>query len=438
MTLDAPRVAHVKAERVRWLWRGWLPRGKLIVIDGDPGLGKSTATLDLAARFSTASPLPDGTQLDGPVNTILMSAEDSIADTIRPRLEAAGADLDRITVFRGINEIDGPRPPDLPADLDKLESLIVEENASLVVVDPLMAFLGGRIDAHVDQDVRRALHALSAVAERTDVGIILVRHLNKAPGGNALYRGGGSIGIIGAARAGMLVAPDPSDEHRRILACTKSNLAEKPKSLAYRLLSDEEHDCARIQWDGESNLTADALLSPPRESKRDDAAEFLEGVLADGPVPQSEIRFTAKRDDISWASVRRAKDDLAIDAFRKGDPGKRGGGSWFWKLPGLGAQDLDAQPLPTQLSTLIPDPVSAGQSPSSNGQKVKVLMSDVGSERGERSERSTAKVAPMHSDLISAGWTWVEDAAPCIVCEGDCPARDPLGRVRHPVCEAPA
>jgi len=225
MTLDAPRVMHVPAERVRWLWPGRIPLGKLTVLDGDPGLGKSTVALDFAARISTASPLPDGTRPEYPQNTILLSAEDAIGDTIRPRLEAAGADLNRVTVVRGVNESDGPRPPVLPGDLASLEALIGEDDASLVIVDPFMAYLAGGIDAHRDQDVRRALHALSATAERTGAALVIVRHLNKAPGGNALYRGGGSIGIIGAARAGMMIAPDRAEERRRSRAGTRSNRA---------------------------------------------------------------------------------------------------------------------------------------------------------------------------------------------------------------------
>jgi len=230
-----------------------------------------------------------------------------------------------------------------------------------------MAYLAGGIDAHRDQDVRRALHALSATAERTGAALVIVRHLNKAPGGNALYRGGGSIGIIGAARAGMLIAPDPAEERRRILACTKSNLAEKPKSLAYRLVGDEQHDCARVVWDGPSDLTADALLNPPRESKRDDAGQFLEDLLADGPVPTSEIKRHAAAEDISERTLKRAKQELGVEAVREGKSGEIGGGLWYWRLPTKGATDLGGQPSTNQMAPLI----SAGQEPHSNGYPIK-------------------------------------------------------------------
>jgi hypothetical protein len=369
MSLDAPQVGEISRERVRWLWPGRIPFGKVSVIDGDPGLGKSTVMLDLIARVSTASPLPDGNGGPSlPMHSIILSAEDSISDTIRPRLEAHGANLDRVTVFRGVNDREGPRPPELPGDLDRLAGLMDECEARLVTIDPLMAFLAGAIDAHRDQDVRHALHALAVTAERTEAAFVIVRHLNKMPGGSALYRGGGSIGIIGAARAGMVIAPDPSDENRRVLAVTKSNLAVKPPSLAYRLVPHQPLDCARVKWEGEIALSADALLNPPRETKRDEAAEFLEDALADGPQPARTLFELAEDNGISEKTLRRAKSALDVEAFRRGKDGEVGGGAWWWKLPGLDGQDLDGQPLSSQMATLK----SAGQEASSNGSKIKV------------------------------------------------------------------
>ena len=364
-TLDAPKVQHVRRENVHWLWPGRIPFGKLTIIDGDPGLGKSTLSLDLAARISTGSPLPDGTRLEEPLNTIVMSAEDAVADTIRPRLESAGADLGRITAFRGVNEKDGPRPPVLPLDLPKLEALIFEDEARLVVIDPIMAYLSGGIDSHKDSDIRRVLHALSSLAERTGVALVALRHLNKTPGGSAMYRGGGSIAFIGAARAGLLVAPDPSDEQRHILACLKSNLAVKPQSLAYRLTSDLEFDCAHITWDGESALTADQLLNPPRETKSDTAAEFLEDALVNGAVLARELFESAEAEGISKRTLERAKQQMGVEAFRQGENGKIGGGAWWWRIKG--ASDLERQASINPMATLI----TAGQRASSNGSDIK-------------------------------------------------------------------
>lgn len=207
-------MATVAPERIAWLWPGYLAAGKLHVIDGDPGLGKSSMTLDWAARVSTGARWPD--QQDGcpPAGVLLLSAEDGLADTIRPRLDAAHADVSRVFAFSAF-DIDGEgerieRPATLPGDVARMARAIETNGIGLVIVDPLMAFLAGSIDTHRDQDVRRALTALARVAEHTGAAVVLVRHLNKATGGEAIYRGGGSIGIIGAARLAFTVGKDPT------------------------------------------------------------------------------------------------------------------------------------------------------------------------------------------------------------------------------------
>jgi len=259
MSDDLVLVAEVDREQIRWLWRDRIPASKVTVLDGDPGVGKSTLTLTIAAKVSTGSPFPDGARPEvGDV--ILLSAEDDIADTIRPRLEAAGADLERCWVLPDVHpEGEPPRPPELPADLFLLEDLVKSKGAALVVVDPLMAFLAGQVDSHRDQDVRRVLASMAYMAARTGAAVLIVRHLRKGAG-SALDKGSGSIGIIGAARAGMLVAPDPEDDGRRILAMTKSNLAKMPDALAYRLVNDELCGAARVVWDGASRHTANDLV----------------------------------------------------------------------------------------------------------------------------------------------------------------------------------
>src|SRR5918997_427133 len=179
-------LSEVEPEQVEWLWPGRLPLGKLAVLDGDPGLGKSALTLDLAARVSAGLELPDG-----------------------GRCGPAGADNERIVALTMIGVgTRAERLVSLTQDLDAIEAAIGRVGAALVVIDPLMAFLTGKTDSHKDQDIRRGLAPLAALAERKGAAVLLVRHLNKSAGGNALYRGGGSIGIIGAARAGLVVAPD--------------------------------------------------------------------------------------------------------------------------------------------------------------------------------------------------------------------------------------
>jgi AAA domain len=340
------RVDNVKRERVRWLWSGRIPCGKLVILDGDPALGKSTMTLDWSARVSTGSPWPDGSTLDGPGAVLIVSGEDGVADTIRPRLEAHGADLSRVYCWDHVTEGERERPPSLPADLEWLEAHVHETGAVLVVIDPFAAFLSSRVDSHRDQDVRGALMPLARLAERTGAAIVVIRHLTKAGGANPLYRGGGSVGIIGAARAGMLVAPDPEDEGQRILCMTKSNLAEMPAALAYRLVSDVEHDCGRIVWAGPTEHRASDLLGQPRSSGGDDetavgrAVQFLMETLDEGPVWQRDLQEQAGGAGLSWMSVRRAKDVLGV-VSRKASGDSERPGQWYWTY-GDGTRD-DAQ-----------------------------------------------------------------------------------------------
>jgi RecA-family ATPase len=341
------RAASVKPERVKWLWPGRIPAGKVTMLDGDPGLGKSTITLDLTARLTTASPLPDGHRPAKPMGVFLLSAEDGVADTIVPRLKVAGANLELVTIVDHVADDAGPRPVELPADLDRIEKyaaalLYGDDDAEewytpgLLIVDPVMAYLGGEVNAHRDQDVRRVLHRLKLMAESTGMAVVAVRHLNKMTGSSALYRGGGSIGIIGAARAGLLVGVDPDDEGRRILAVSKSNLAAKPPSLAYRIVGAELYDTARVAWDGTSEHGAEDLLSRPAERaapKQDAAEALLQEALAKGARPRAWIEQHAMRKGVSWRTVERAKAALEVIVERRGEPGKRGGGSYWWRLP---------------------------------------------------------------------------------------------------------
>jgi hypothetical protein len=294
-------LADVAPERVDWLWPGRIPRGKLVILEGDPKVGKSTLALDLAARVTTGSPMPDGARLPGPGTVIVMTAEDGLADTVRPRLDAAGADPTRVHAWESVPVLDdagnptGIRPPSIPQDLDALERLIVRHRAVLVVVDVLSAYLGAGVDGHRDQDVRRALMPLAKLAERTGAAIVVIRHLNKSGGSHAMYRGGGSIGIAGAARSILLCAPDPDDESgtRRVLAVTGCNIAAPVPALAYHLAPAAEHDCARVIWDGTSQHTSETLLAAPvdddERSDRDAVAEVIGEVLAGGPCPREDV-----------------------------------------------------------------------------------------------------------------------------------------------------
>lgn len=334
------RLADVKAERVDWLWPGYLPRGKVALLDGDPDKGKSTMTLDWSARISVGGTMPDGHPLTRPESVVIMSAEDGLADTIRPRLDAAGADVDRVVAFTEVALMDGTkRPPSLPHDLGHLEAIVAAERAPLVVVDVLNAYLGAQVDSYKDTDVRRVMHALKDMAERTGACVLLLRHLTKGSGGaNALYRGGGSIGIMGAARLGMIAAVDPDDDDRRVLAVGKSNLAAKPPALLYRLVSsvpDEVGGVARVQWEGTSEHSADGLLvsRDDREgSDADDAVAVLADVLADGPVWAKDAFDAMREAGFSKDQAKRAKSKLGVTTVKVGAPGDAVTG-WQWSLP---------------------------------------------------------------------------------------------------------
>ena len=224
----------------------------------------------------------------------------------------------------------------IPDDLAVIEAAVERVGAVLVVVDPLMAFLSGEANSHRDQDVRRALAPLARLAERTGAAVVVVRHLNKTAGGNALYRGGGSIGIVGAARSGLLIAKHPEDDGRQVLASVKSNLAAPAPSLVFGL-EPAENGAVRVSWKGESTLDASALLSAPTDPEErsvlQEAKDLLRDVLSEGLVPASEVKQEARSADISERTLKTAKRELGVVTRREGEAGKRGGGRWVWELP---------------------------------------------------------------------------------------------------------
>jgi hypothetical protein len=342
------RLSDTVASPVRWLWPGRVPLGKLTILDGDPGRGKSAITLDVAARVSAGRPMPDGAAADvrGPRGVVLLSAEDGLADTIHPRLEAAGADLARVAALtlvegrptsrrsRRAAALPIARLPTL-ADLDAIRRAITAVRAALVVIDPIMAYLPDGVDSSKDDDVRAVLARLAGLAETEVVAILAVRHLTKARRGNPLYRGGGSIGIIGAARSGLLVGNDPLDETgvRRVLAATKANLAIAPPSLAYHL-ETADNGSLRVVWEGPTDHTAASLLDDAPEQDREgptalaEAGDILRLVLADGPRPAAAVLAEARAAGVGDRTLRRARRALGIRARKTGPHG-----TWVLELP---------------------------------------------------------------------------------------------------------
>lgn len=324
-------LAAVRSEPMQWLWPGRIPLGKITVLDGDPGLGKSMLTLDLAARITRGLPMP-GCEAAMAGGVVLVSAEDDPADTLRPRLEACGADLERILCLSTIPVGSSERLVEFPTDVELLAQAIRQVEGKLAVIDPLPAFLGPEVNAHRDQDVRRALAPLAKMAAREKVAILVIRHWNKGQGGNPLYRGGGSIGIIGAARAGLMVAAHPEDPETRVLAVTKSNLGKAAQSLSFRVISVEPNT-ARVEWLGASEFSADGLMAlrptPEQRLAVDEAMVVLREILSAGPLAANEAQGQAEQAGIHPRTLDRAKRRLGVVSRRdKYGPGAQ----WTWSL----------------------------------------------------------------------------------------------------------
>lgn len=300
------RLDSVHSQPVDWLWENFIPRGKITAIAGDPATGKSLITNDLAARVTTGVGFPDGSvAILGPSNVLFLSAEDGVADTIKPRLEAAGADVSRVTVLDGVSG--GGQPHDasfmLSEHMERLCDAIEVTGAKLVIIDPLNAHLGG-VDAHRDADIRGVLKPLAALAERLGVAIVLVAHLNKSNGTKAMYRVMGSLGVVAAARLAFLVIRDPQDPKRRLMCMVKCNIAAEPPTLAYTITGvavGAIESVAKLLWERDPiDLTADQLLSlevdgpSEQEEERQDCAAWLGQLLHRwGALPVKLIQHEA-------------------------------------------------------------------------------------------------------------------------------------------------
>jgi len=332
-TVASVRLSSVHPRPIEWLWPGWLPLGKLCELAGDVGLSKSTLLLDLAARVSSSGVMPDGSQgIRGGV--CLMSAEDGLEDTILPRLKAAGADLTKIGFFEGYNKA----PLLLPDHLERIEVRLRDYDARLLLIDPLAAFLA---HAPTDQEVRRALHPLKALAERLRCTVLWLRHLT----------GRGRRTTLGPARSGLMVGRDPNDAGRFVLGHRRNNLGERQTSLTYRLEKVVECGCCRIVWGEPSALAADdldATASPKekeareeRRNKHDAAVEFLTAALKNGSRIVAELKAEAQVLGLAWGTVRHAYRTLQVRTHYP----YQTGGSYQWELPESVAGALQLGPL---------------------------------------------------------------------------------------------
>lgn len=334
------RLSDVKPEPVDWLWPGRIALGKLTLLAGDPGLGKSFLSLDIAARVSRGGVWPDapGVGIE-PGGVVLLSAEDGMADTIRPRLDAAGADVSRIFALEAIRTVGGngresTRSFDLSRDLQSLEETIrLVVDCRLVVIDPISAYLGGT-DSHKNADIRGLLAPLSAIAERHRVAVVAVTHLNKSGGGPAIYRAMGSLAFAAAARAAWAVAKDQDDPQRRLLLPIKNNIGADTGGLAYRIESTGHGDCPVVAWEPDAiNVRADDALAAERpgqadRTERDDAADWLHEYLENGPKLATDVFAESKAAGFAKRTIERAKSVVGALANKRAF-----GGAWEWALP---------------------------------------------------------------------------------------------------------
>jgi hypothetical protein len=304
---------RVAAEPVSWLWPNIIPAGKLVILDGDPDVGKSLVALDLCARLSTGRPFPDGGLSAGPCNALVLSAEDKASDTIVPRLRHLGADLGRVAVWQRASD-DEPWPWRLPADNAFLDDALGRLAPHLAVIDPIMAFLDDSILCASDHSVRRALAPLIHLADKHRCTLLMHRHLNKQGGHHAAYRGLGSIAFVATCRYAMLIGRDPAAPDRRVLAPVRSSLAKLPRSLAFRITAADGAQPS-VEWLGTSKHAAGALLVGPVQARGGAlarAALFLEQYLADGPRPTQEVWDAAFKSGFSQRTIERAKKGLGL------------------------------------------------------------------------------------------------------------------------------
>ena len=305
-TVKIIRMSDVELTPVDWLWKPYLPFGKLSVLQGNPGEGKTHFAMHLAAACTNGKLLPNMERME-PFNVIYQTAEDGLGDTVKPRLIEAGADLDRVLV---IDDSD----VQLTLSDERIEKAIIENNARLVIIDPIQAYLGADVDMNRANEVRPIFMRLGQVAQRTGCAILLIGHLNKAAGMQSLQRGLGSIDIAAAVRSVMFIGKLKHDPTMRILTHEKSSLAPPGVSLAFSL-GDE----GGFRWVGEYDITADEMLSgiePQRETKTQQAKDLICTLLAGGKQTLSEdIDKAALERGIPGRTVRDAKRELG-DALK--------------------------------------------------------------------------------------------------------------------------
>ena len=313
--LQMIKMSEIQSQEVAWLWYPFIPYGKLTIVQGDPGDGKTTLVLNIAAKLSRGEGIDSEMKLTEPLTVIYQSAEDGLADTVKPRLEVAGADCENISVIdesvKSLSMID-----------ERLEEAVIRTKAKLLILDPIQAYLGGGMDMNRANEARDLTKKLAALAEKYQCAIVLVGHMNKAAGNKAAYRGMGSIDFFAVARSVLLVGRVEGEANIRAVVQIKNNLAAFGHPKAFELSEDGFH------WLGDYEITVDEVLGgiAPKTNKLEQAKRLLRELAETNNAMQSnEIFNLAEEQSISRRTLENAKKELGIRA-------KRINNSWYWEL----------------------------------------------------------------------------------------------------------
>ena len=314
--LELINMADVEATEVEWLWYPYIPYGKITIVQGDPGEGKTTLILNLAAMLSKGIKLPESLTAAAPINIIYQTAEDGLSDTVKPRLVAADADHSRITV------IDESKL-ELSLMDERLEQAIIRTQAKLVILDPLQAYIGANVDMHRANEIRPIMKHITDVAQRCNAAIVLIGHLNKAMGMKSSYRGLGSIDIPASARSVLLVGRIKDNPTIRVMAQVKSSLAPEGEPIAFELNKE-----TGFRFIGKYDISVDDLLNGTSSvSKVGQAEKLLKDELSEGAaIPQKHLLFKAQIRNISERTLNEAKKNLRVKSIKRND-------KWYWQLP---------------------------------------------------------------------------------------------------------
>lgn len=310
----------INAKEVAWLWEPFIPFSMITIMEGDPGIGKSFLGMQLATQVSKGGELPDGQKV-GRGHVLYLSAEDDAAYTIRPRIDAMGGDPSRIRVQGDFLSLD-------EKGLQALMREVKRKPPDLLILDPLFAYIPTGQDIYKPNVIRQLLSFLKDIAEAGETAVVIIRHLTKAKHSKAIYQGGGSMDVIGAARSAFLVCEHPNDSETKLVVHIKHNIAPRGQTQSYEIARDDMGN-ARFNWLGPSDITIDDLISSegaPRMSALDEATQFLRVFLKNGPEPSTKVEKEAAARDIAPKTLERARRALGVRSTKKGK-------GWFLSLP---------------------------------------------------------------------------------------------------------